>query len=71
VSRDRKVRHACSVIGAWQYREMEGSSASAPPAREPVNIEAAGRVAEQETNASDSLMAPEARGEQVCRGCCF
>ncbi len=42
MSRGRKVRHACSVIGVWQYREMESSSASAPPAREPVNIEAAG-----------------------------
>jgi hypothetical protein len=42
---------------------MESSSASAPPAREPVNIEAAGRVAERETNTSDPLMAPEARGE--------
>jgi hypothetical protein len=58
------VRHACSVIGAQQYREMESSSARAPPAREPVNIEAARKVAERETNASDPLMAPEARGER-------
>jgi hypothetical protein len=58
------VRHACSVIGAQQYREMESSSARAPLAREPVNIEAARKVAERETNASDPLMAPEARGER-------
>jgi hypothetical protein len=45
------------VIGARQYREMESSSASAPPAGEPVNIKAAGRPAERET--SDLLMAPE------------
>jgi hypothetical protein len=46
------------MIGTRQYREMESSSASAPPAREPVNIEAAERVRERETNASDPLLAP-------------
>jgi hypothetical protein len=62
VSRGRKVeRHACSVIGTWQYREMESSCASAPPAREPENIEAARKAREQETNASDPLTAPKAR----------
>jgi hypothetical protein len=64
------VRHACSVIGARQYREMESSSASASPAREPVNIEADGRVAERETNASDPLMALEARGERETTAPC-
>ncbi len=52
------------MIETQQYRRMESSSASAPPAREPVNIEAARKVAERETNASDPLMAPEARGER-------
>ncbi len=52
------------MTGAEQYREMESSSARAPPARERVNIEAARKVVERETNASDPLMAPEARGER-------
>jgi hypothetical protein len=33
------VRHACSVIGAWQFREMDNSQcngAGAPPAEEQV-----------------------------------
>jgi hypothetical protein len=59
------------MIGARQYREMESRSASAPPAREPVNIEAVGRVAERETNASDPLlMALEARGERETTAPC-
>jgi hypothetical protein len=49
------------VIGTRQYREMESSCASAPPAREPENIEAAGKARERETNASDLLMVPKAR----------
>ncbi len=61
--RGRKARHTCRVIGVQQYREMESSSASAMLARELVNIEAAERLAERETTASDPLMAPEARGE--------
>jgi hypothetical protein len=61
VSRGRKERHACSVIGTQQYREMESSCASAPPARVPENIKAAGKAREWETNASDPLSAPEAR----------
>jgi hypothetical protein len=62
VSRGRKVqRHACSVIGTQQYREMESSCASAPPARGSENIEAAGRARERETNASDPLTVPKAR----------
>jgi hypothetical protein len=44
-----------------QYREMESSCASAPPAREPENIEAAGKARERETNASDPLAVPKAR----------
>jgi hypothetical protein len=44
-----------------QYREMESSCASAPPARELENIEAAGKAREGETNASDLLTAPKAR----------
>jgi hypothetical protein len=43
---------------------MESSSASALLARELENIEAAGRVAERETNASDPLMALEVRRER-------
>jgi hypothetical protein len=49
------------VIGTRQYREMESSCASAPPAREPENIEAAGKARERETNASDPLTVPKAR----------
>jgi hypothetical protein len=59
----RKARHTC-VIETQQYRRMESSSASAPPAREPETIEAAGRVAEQETKALDPLRAPKVRGER-------
>ncbi len=54
-------RHACSVIGTLQYRRMESSSASAPPAREPENIEAVGKARERETKASDPLTVPKAR----------
>jgi hypothetical protein len=61
--RGRKARHACYVKGTQQYREMESSRASAMPAREPENIEAAERLAERETITSDPLMALEARGE--------
>jgi hypothetical protein len=53
-------RHACSVIGARQYRRMESSCASAPLAREPGNIEAAGKAEKRETNASDLFKAPQA-----------
>ena len=49
------------MIGTQQYREMESSCASAPPAREPENIEAAGKAREQDTNASDPLTVPKAR----------
>ena len=49
------------MVGTQQYREMESSCASAPPAREPENIEAAGKAREQETNASDPLTVPKAR----------
>jgi hypothetical protein len=49
------------VIGTRQNREMESSCASAPPAREPENIEAAGKARERETNAFDPLTAPKAR----------
>ncbi len=59
MSRGRKERHACSVIGMRQYREMESSCADVPPAREPENIEAAGKTREWETNASDPLSALE------------
>jgi hypothetical protein len=52
------------VIGTQQSRRMESSSASAPPARVPETIEAAGSVAEQETNASDPLRIPETEGER-------
>jgi hypothetical protein len=58
------------MIGVQQYREMENSSARAPPAREPVNIEAAGIVAERETNASNQLMALEARRERETNAPC-
>ncbi len=40
---------------------MESSCASALPAREPENIEAAGKARERETNASDPLTVPRAR----------
>jgi hypothetical protein len=40
---------------------MESSCASALPAREPENIEAAGKAREQETKASDPLMVQKAR----------
>jgi hypothetical protein len=49
------------VIGTRQYREMESSCASALPAREPENVEAAGKARERETNASDPLTVPKVR----------
>jgi hypothetical protein len=49
------------MMGTQQYREMESSCASAPPAREPENIEAAGKARERVTNASDSLAVPKVR----------
>jgi hypothetical protein len=70
VSRGRKERHACSVIRTRQHREMESSCASAAPAREPENIEAAGKARERETNTSDQLTAPEARkGRETSAPC--
>jgi hypothetical protein len=39
------------LIGTRQYRRMESSCASTPPAREPENIEAAKKARERETNA--------------------
>jgi hypothetical protein len=52
------------MIGAHEYRRMESSSASAPPARELETIKAAGRVTKQETKASDPLVVPELRRER-------
>jgi hypothetical protein len=52
------------MIGTQQYREMESSYASAPRAREPENIEAAGKARERETNPSDPLTVPKARKGQ-------
>ncbi len=49
------------MIGTQQCKEMESSCASAPPAREPENIEAAGKDRERETNVSDPLTVPKAR----------
>jgi hypothetical protein len=43
---------------------MESSCASSPPAREPENIEAAGKAREWETNASDLFEAPQAAEER-------
>jgi hypothetical protein len=61
VSRGRKVkRHACSVIGTRQYGRMEGSCASAPLAKGPGNIEAAGKAEKRETNASNLFEASQA-----------
>jgi hypothetical protein len=54
------------VIGTWQYKEMESSCASAPPVREPENIEAAGKARERKTNASNPLEAPQAaKGQET------
>ncbi len=59
------MRHACSVIRARQYRES--SCAGAPPAREPENIEAAGKA---KGVASDPLAAPEAtKGQETNAPC--
>ncbi len=70
MSRGRKERHACSMIGTRQYREMESSCAGAPPAREQENIEAAGKAREPETNFSNPLMAPEAtKGQETNAPC--
>jgi hypothetical protein len=53
-----------------QYRKMESSCASAPPAREPENIKAARKVRERETNTSNPLVAPEAtRGQETKASC--
>ncbi len=71
MSRGRKVkRHACSMIGTWQYRRMEGSCAGAPLAEGPRNIEAAGKAGERETNASGPLAAPEAAGRRETKEPC-
>jgi hypothetical protein len=70
VSRGRKERHACSVIGTRQYREMESSCASALQDREPENIKAAGKARERETNASNPLEAPKARKGQGTNAPC-
>jgi hypothetical protein len=65
VSRGRKEkRHACNVIRTCSNAKMERSCASAPPPREPENIEAAGEAKEGETNASDPLAALEVAGAQ-------
>jgi hypothetical protein len=69
VSRGRK-RHACSEIGTRQYRRMESSCASAPLAREPENIEAAGKARKRETNASDLFKAPQAAEERETNAPC-
>jgi hypothetical protein len=59
------VRHACSVIRARQYRES--SCAGAPLAREPENIEAAGKA---KGVASDPFAAPEAtKGRETNAPC--
>jgi hypothetical protein len=52
------------MIGTRQYREMESSCASAPPAREPENTEDAGKARQRETNDSDPLTIPKARKGQ-------
>jgi len=58
------------VIGTRQYGEMESSCASALPAREPENIEAAGKAGERETNTSDPLEAPQAaEGRETTAPC--
>ncbi len=49
---------------------MESSCASAPPAREPENIEAAGKAKERETNASDLFEAPQAVEERETNAPC-
>ncbi len=50
---------------------MESSCASALPAREPENIEAAGKAGERETNASDPLEAPQAAEGQETNAPCW
>jgi hypothetical protein len=49
---------------------MESSCASAPPAREPENIKAAGKARERETYASDPLEAPQAAEGQETNAPC-
>ncbi len=56
------------MIGTRQYREMESSCASAPPAREPENIEAAGKARERETKAFDLLTAGAYLGPEARKG---
>ncbi len=63
-------RHACSVIGSRQYRRMESSCASAPLAKGPGNIEAAGKAGERETNASNLFKAPQAAEERESNAPC-
>ncbi len=63
-------RHACSVIGTRQYRRMESSCASAPLAKGPGNIEAAGKAGERETNASNLSKAPQAAKERETNASC-
>ncbi len=63
-------RHACSVIGTRQYRRMESSRASAPLAKGPGNIEAAGKAGGRETNASNLFKAPQAAEELETNALC-
>ncbi len=58
------------MIGTRQYRKLESSCAGALPAREPENIEAAGKAMERETNSSDPLTAPKAtKGQETNAPC--
>ncbi len=63
-------RHACNVIRTCSKGEMESSCASAPPARESENIEAARKARERETNASDLFKAPQAAEERETNSPC-
>jgi hypothetical protein len=63
-------RHACSVIGTRQYRRMESSCASAPLAKGPGNIEAAGKAGERGTNASNLSKASQAAEERETNAPC-
>jgi hypothetical protein len=53
------------VVGMRQYRRMESSCAGAPLAREPGNVEAAGKAEKRETNASDLRHLRQPRGRKL------
>ncbi len=71
MSRGLKVqRHACSVTGTQQYREMESSGMDASPTNRMERVVAADKAGERETNASERLTVTEAAGRRETKEPC-